>query len=121
MTDGPSRCPGFYVLGCALRELRESRGMSLRELAGKLGFSPSSLSNWETGERSIESGQLGWILGYLRISPAEPARRSVRAATTATTWGSPDLGRRCAVAWRQLHPGRQPSCRTLRPAAGGLR
>lgn len=71
MTDGPSRCPGFYVLGCALRELRESRGMSLRELAGKLGFSPSSLSGWETGERSIESGQLGWILGYLRVSPAE--------------------------------------------------
>ncbi|UOX88384.1 Scr1 family TA system antitoxin-like transcriptional regulator [Amycolatopsis sp. FBCC-B4732] len=40
-------------------------------MAAKLGFSPSALSGWETGERAIEPGQLGWILGYLQVEPAE--------------------------------------------------
>ncbi|GLY38851.1 transcriptional regulator [Amycolatopsis sp. NBRC 101858] len=71
MTDGPSRLPGLYVLGSALRELRDSRGISLRQLAAKLGFNPSTLSGWEKGARPIDPAQLGWYLGYLHVAPAE--------------------------------------------------
>jgi transcriptional regulator with XRE-family HTH domain len=71
MTDGPSHLPGLYVLGSALRELRDSRGISLRQQAVKLGFNPSTLSGWEKGARPIDLGQLGWYLGYLQVTSAE--------------------------------------------------
>jgi transcriptional regulator with XRE-family HTH domain len=34
----------------AARALRKKRRLSLRELAGTLGTSPSTLSRWETGD-----------------------------------------------------------------------
>jgi len=71
MTDGPSHCPGLYVLGHALRERRIDRGMTLRQLARELAISPASLSAWENGERRIEAGPLGWLLGYLQAPPVD--------------------------------------------------
>ncbi|WP_326950897.1 helix-turn-helix transcriptional regulator [Amycolatopsis sp. NBC_01307] len=71
MTDGPSHLPGLYVIGSRLRELRDNRGISLRQLAVKLGFNPSTVSGWETGARPLDVGQLGWYLGYLQVTPAE--------------------------------------------------
>lgn len=71
MTDGPSHLPGLYVIGSRLREFRDNRGISLRQLAVKLGFNPSTVSGWETGARPLDVGQLGWYLGYLQVTPAE--------------------------------------------------
>ncbi|VVJ21501.1 Uncharacterised protein [Amycolatopsis camponoti] len=71
MTDGSLSHPGLYVLGSALRQNRSDQGMSLRELARTTGIGPSTLSSWEQGERRIPEVPLGWILGVLKVAPAE--------------------------------------------------
>lgn len=40
-------------LGAELRKAREARGMSLRSVAKKLGFSPPFVSDMELGNRAI--------------------------------------------------------------------
>lgn len=40
-------------IGSHLKELREEKGLSLREVADKLGCSHASVHCWETGKRSI--------------------------------------------------------------------
>ncbi|WP_442792314.1 helix-turn-helix domain-containing protein [Amycolatopsis sp. NBC_01307] len=69
MTNGPSHRPALHVIGREVREIRTAQGISLRELARKLGLSPALLSAWETGERRPEDATLAQILGYLRVAP----------------------------------------------------
>ena len=38
-----------YVTGAAVRQLRESRGMTQAELGEKIGVSSKTVSKWETG------------------------------------------------------------------------
>lgn len=54
-------------LGARLREAREGRNMSLRELARRLGLSPSLISQVETGKSQPSISTLFAIVGELEI------------------------------------------------------
>ena len=54
-------------LGARLREAREARNMSLRELARRLGLSPSLISQVETGKSQPSISTLFAIVGELEI------------------------------------------------------
>jgi len=54
-------------LGARLREAREARNMSLRELARRLGLSPSLISQVETGKSQPSISTLFAMVGELEI------------------------------------------------------
>ena len=55
-------------LGRRLRRHREQRGLSLRELARRLGLSPSAISQFETGKSRLSVSSLYAIVSELGIS-----------------------------------------------------
>jgi transcriptional regulator with XRE-family HTH domain/quercetin dioxygenase-like cupin family protein len=83
----PARPPLEEDVGPRLRAHREQRGLSLRELARRLGVSPSAISQIETGKSrpsvstlySIVS-ELGMSLDELFGSPKAVRPRAARAA-----------------------------------------
>ena len=54
-----------------IRDLRESCGMSLRELSAKADMHPSQLSDVELGKRDLRVGQLRKICRALGVSLGE--------------------------------------------------
>ena len=58
-------------VGEKIREIRESRKLSVRTLAGAAGFSPSFISQVENGHASPSIGSLERIAGVLGITLAE--------------------------------------------------
>lgn len=84
-------------LGARLREAREARNMSLRELARRLGLSPSLISQVETGKSQPSISTLFAIVGELEVPVNEviweadaadsessrPSTRSREATNTA--------------------------------------
>jgi transcriptional regulator with XRE-family HTH domain len=84
-------------VGQGLRARREEQGVSLRELARRVGVSPSALSQIETGKSRPSVSTLYAIVSELRMSlddlfgsieaPASPtaARRRARAASATGT------------------------------------
>ncbi|WP_284745940.1 Scr1 family TA system antitoxin-like transcriptional regulator [Amycolatopsis sp. RTGN1] len=67
--SAPNFYPALLLLSHELRKLRTGADVSLRTLARNLGFTPASLSSWETGLRRPPPEALGFILGYLQVSP----------------------------------------------------
>lgn len=51
-----------------IRELREARGLSLRELAAELGISFMAIQHWETNKRMPRADQLRAIARYFSVS-----------------------------------------------------
>ena len=104
-------------IGPRLRRHREERQLSLRELARRLGISPSAISQFETGKSRLSVSTLYAIVTELGISldelfsgidgeaalpgsprkpplaPPTPARRSCRRGTAATSSGPAAGGR----------------------------
>ena len=70
-------------LGQKLRELREERDLSLRELAKKLGCSAAFLSDIELGRRYPSEGNLKDIAQLLNISLDELKSHDTRAPIEA--------------------------------------
>ena len=70
MTKVPPR-PALLLLGGILRQLRTDRGMSLRSLARRLGFTAAELSAWELGTRRPPAEAAAFIVGYLQAKPAD--------------------------------------------------
>src|SRR4030088_482425 len=60
--------PKARVLGNALRQAREDKGLGLRELAGELGLDPSALSKWERGLMVPKDVIVARILTHLGIN-----------------------------------------------------
>ncbi len=60
--------PDHAAMGDRLREVRQSRGLSLRGLAGRLGVSPSFISQVETGRAKPSVSTLYGIVNELGIS-----------------------------------------------------
>ena len=78
------------TLGERIRELREERDLSLRELAGKLEVSAAFLSDVELGRRYLSDKHmqavalvLGTSLEDLKQSDTRPPIREFRRAATA--------------------------------------
>src|SRR3954468_18845490 len=70
------------VVGRRIRELRSAAGLTLGELAARLGRAPSHLSMVENGKRELRVGELHAVAGALGIDVADllsQAPRSRRA------------------------------------------
>ncbi|MEV4049671.1 Scr1 family TA system antitoxin-like transcriptional regulator [Amycolatopsis sp. NPDC049688] len=65
------RPPATVAVSSSLRDARKRRGIGLRRLAEKIGVHPAVLSAWELGNRVAPETAVAWILGYLRVEPAE--------------------------------------------------
>ncbi|HKN57127.1 MAG TPA: helix-turn-helix transcriptional regulator, partial [Amycolatopsis sp.] len=63
-----SPTPRVRALAASIREAREARRISVRQLAEVLGFSPAMLSQWERAIRVPTVAQVGLILGYLQVA-----------------------------------------------------
>ncbi|MCG3756673.1 helix-turn-helix transcriptional regulator [Amycolatopsis sp. Poz14] len=61
-------------LGRALREARESAHWGVRELARRVGVTPSLISAWELGHRTPKPLDVAGILGALGVVGTEKAR-----------------------------------------------
>lgn len=70
MEGSPSRSgqPGYSAMGDHLRAARRRRHLSLRELAGRLGLSPSLISQVETGRAKPSVSTLYAIANELDVS-----------------------------------------------------
>jgi transcriptional regulator with XRE-family HTH domain len=70
MAGNTASTPRAHTLGSALREARESKGLSLRKVAAAIERDPSELSRWELGKRSPGETEVAQILGALGIGGA---------------------------------------------------
>lgn len=60
-----------YEIGKRIRQYREERGMSQKELADKIGVSNSRVSNWEQGINRPDADILADLCRVLKVSPSE--------------------------------------------------
>src|SRR5439155_25119207 len=84
----PGGRPDYPQMGERLRAARTARGLSLRELAGRLAVSPSLISQIETGRSNPSVSTLYAIVDELDVSldellfndrrPAEPVLATAR-------------------------------------------
>jgi transcriptional regulator with XRE-family HTH domain len=70
---GNTRSAQASALGAALREVREKRGISQRQLALKLGFANATVSRWESGERPPTPAEVERIAETLELTEGENA------------------------------------------------
>ena len=54
----------------SLKELRESKGISQKQMAIDLGVSQPTVSDWERGKKEPRGANLHMIARYLGVSPA---------------------------------------------------
>jgi transcriptional regulator with XRE-family HTH domain len=74
------------TIGQRLRQIRYARGKSLRVLAGLAGISKSQLSEFERGERALDSlKQIVALANALRIAPSDLTRLPVPAPANGHT------------------------------------
>lgn len=68
-SDGTSRAPTEIdiAVGKNIRKFRQETGMTLAELAEKLGLSHQQLQKYETGTNRVSAGMIGSLADMLRI------------------------------------------------------
>lgn len=59
------------TMGTMIRELRESKNVSQKELADRLKIHKSTLSLWESGKRQVSIGNLWQITEHLSMTDEE--------------------------------------------------
>jgi transcriptional regulator with XRE-family HTH domain len=91
------------AIGDRLREERVKAGISQRELARRLGLSPSLISQLESGQSRPSVGTLYAIVTELGVSLDHVIRGGAREDTTGSRDGSAE-GRSPVV-----HPGQRPA------------
>jgi transcriptional regulator with XRE-family HTH domain len=125
-------------LGARLREAREARNMTLRELARRLGLSPSLISQVETGKSQPSISTLFAIVGELEIPVIEVVweadpdgrDRGRRSRDADATWSHSPVQRAnerlsihidSGVSWQRLtaHPDHDVDFLLLRYEPGG--
>jgi len=104
--QGNGSAPEYGAIGGHLREVRVARGLSLRALAGRVGVSPSLISQVETGRARPSVRTLYAIASELRISLDEllfpdAAQEPIEAEGPSTDPDAP-------TAWPELRLPEQP-------------
>lgn len=64
-------------IGGIIRTAREKKGVSLRQFAKEIDITPSALSKWEKGQRSIDRASLSRIANLLSIDPQKLSTESI--------------------------------------------
>lgn len=96
------------TIGQRLRQVRNSRGKSLRVLAGLSGINKSQLSEFERGERALDSlKQLVALANALKIAPSDLTRLPVPAPGNGHTDAAIEAIRRALIAVGYGRPGGQ--------------
>jgi transcriptional regulator with XRE-family HTH domain len=120
----PSGRPVASQMGGRLRAARQARGLSLRDLARRLGVSPSLISQIETGRANPSVSTLYALASELDVSVDEVLFDDRRAGSAARPTPSPDaLLQRSAsrrsirlasgVVWERLTPLSEPDVEFL--------
>ncbi|GAA2783838.1 helix-turn-helix transcriptional regulator [Saccharopolyspora taberi] len=78
MVDPEQRHPDIQQWAQQLQQLAEATGLSLRQLAGHVPWSPSTLSRYLNGERVVEEA---WLLASKLVELAEQRGATVRVQT----------------------------------------
>jgi transcriptional regulator with XRE-family HTH domain len=100
LTDAPSPSPASGEFGPRLTALRERHGLSIGELAARLGVSRQALWYWETGQRVPRRTVLGRIAQELGISERDlvPAGKDVGEGPTDLQSCKELIAGQCGVA-----------------------
>ena len=116
MTTSDSAAEHRAALGRTLRELRSSRGLTLRDVAGLLAVSPATLSAIENGKTGISSERIARLAEALDV----PVQR-VFATSDGVSPGAPERPRPQALDPGPAVPGDWRSYPPLRldPALDG--
>ena len=94
------------TIGQRLRQIRYARGKSLRVIAGLAGISKSQLSEFERGERALDSlKQLVALANALQIAPSELTRLPLPAPANGHTDSTTEAVRLALDAVDVGHPG----------------
>jgi transcriptional regulator with XRE-family HTH domain len=94
------------TIGQRLRQVRNSRGKSLRVIAGLAGISKSQLSEFERGERALDSlKQIVALANALQIAPSELTRLPVPAPANGETDSAVQAVRSAVRAASRDRPG----------------
>ena len=88
-TEEPGQRPDYPRIGGHLRESRQARNLSLRELAQRLGVSPSLISQIETGRANPSVSTLYAIATELDVSLDELLFGDRRPASPIPPSGTP--------------------------------
>jgi transcriptional regulator with XRE-family HTH domain len=107
--------------GAQLRGARKSRGMTIKELATRVGISPAALSALERGEAAVSSAIIARIADALLVPMS--ALASSKAPQEAIIWADtgPTTVNRGGVTWQELGaPGHdmEPAILTVPPGEG---
>ena len=87
-TGMPVSPPSIPVICERIRYFRELAGIEQKELGKKIGISPNTISNWETGRSRPDINLIPAICGALQVSLSEERAgllRGNRACSTDTT------------------------------------
>ena len=96
------------TIGRRLRQIRNSRDKSLRVVAGLAGISKSQLSEFERGERALDSiRQIVALANALKIAPSDLTRLPVPAPANGDTDSAVEEVRRALMAVSSKRPGGQ--------------
>ena len=96
------------TIGRRLRQIRHSRGKSLRVVAGLAGISKSQLSEFERGERALDRlSQIVALANALRVAPSELTRLPLPAPANGDTDSAVEAIRRALMAVSSKRPDGQ--------------
>ena len=70
MRQGQTIDAGDQRVGSALREARLAASLTQQELATRLGWSPDTLANYETGRRGLRAAQIAEVARALNLPAA---------------------------------------------------
>ena len=66
----PQQYPVSMSLNLNIRELRKAKGMTIQELAGKIGVSIPHLSEVERGKKNLNNHLMERLAKHLNVDPA---------------------------------------------------
>jgi transcriptional regulator with XRE-family HTH domain len=96
------------TIGRRLRQIRNSRGKSLRVVAGLAGISKSQLSEFERGERALDRrSQIVALANALRVAPSELTGLPVPTPGNGSTDAAVEAVRLALMAVNHDQPGGQ--------------
>lgn len=74
-----------YKIGTRLKEIRESKGLTAKYVASVLGVSPSTISKYESNERSVKADMLPKLAEALNTDIENFFKKEVGDTSTKTT------------------------------------